>query len=124
MNRPPEIPQEIWDVLTVRVAAQALLLPPSFEIAIFAGDLCSVRFDEETPAARLLRLRCADEGGKFSKGMRCTMEKSIEKARKLLKLNKRKARVSDAQLRTRMGETDAAMDGVLAALEAAKTDGR
>lgn len=124
MNRPPEIPEDIWSVLTVGIAGKALLLPPSFEWATVHAQLVSVAFDEDSPTARLLRMRCEDQGGKFSKGMRCTMEKSLEKARKLLGLNKRKPRRQTGirGLRATLVAVDEAMDALNASLEAAKAE--
>ena len=112
MNRPPEITEDLWDVLTVRVAGAARLLPPSCDSDQWEGKLVKDTFEDGTDAARLLVLRCRDEGGKYSKGMRCTMEKSIATARKLLKLDKPKRKNSRAALHTLalvLAEADSAM---------------
>lgn len=125
MTRPPEIPADLWDVLTVRVAGAARLLPPSCDSEQWEGKLVKDTWEDGTPAARLLVLRCRDEGGKFSKSMRMTMDKSIRKARRLLKLKdptrkkpqdiRRNAREAvdgaDAALAALAGTVDAMMEG-------------
>lgn len=115
MTRPPEIPEDLWDVLTVRVAGAARLLPPSCDIEQWEGKLVKDMWEDGTPAARLLMLRCRDEGGKFSKGMRKTMEQSIRKARQLLKL-KDPTRKSPQDIRRKAREVVSEADAALAAL--------
>jgi hypothetical protein len=114
MTRPPEIPLDLWDILTVRVAGAACLLPPSFETSQWCDQLVRDAFEDNTSFARLLVLRCRDDGGKFSKGMRMTMEQSLRKARKLLKL-KDPTRKSPQDIRRKARE---AVDGADAAMDA------
>ena len=115
MTRPPEIQEDIWDVLTVRVAGAARLLPPSFEKSQWCDQIVRDAFEDNTSFARLLVLRSRDEGGKFSKGMRMTMEQSLRKARKLLKL-KDPTRKSPQDIRRKAREAVDGADAALAAL--------
>lgn len=115
MTRPPEIPEDLWDVLTVRVAGAARLLPPSCDSNKWEGKLVKDAFEDGNGAARLLILRCRDEGGKFSKGMRMSMEQSLRKARKLLKL-KDPTRKSPQDIRRKAREAVSEADAALAAL--------
>lgn len=115
MTRPPEIPQEIWDIMTVRVAGAARLLPPSFETSQWCDQLVKNAFEDKTSFSRLLVLRCADEGGKFSKGMRMTVDQSLRKARKLLKL-KDPTRKSPQDIRRKAREAVSGADEAMAAL--------
>ena len=115
MTRPPEIPLDLWDILTVRVAGAACLLPPSFEKCQWCDDFVKDAFKDETGVARLLVLRCRDEGGKFSKGMRMTMEQSLRKARKLLRL-KDPTQKSPQDIRRKAREAVDGADVALAAL--------
>ena len=115
MTRPPEIPLDLWDILTVRVAGAARLLPPSCDSDAWEGKLVKDEWEDGTPAARLLVLRCADEGGKYSKGMRMTMEQSLRKARKLLKL-KDPTRKSPQDIRRKAREAVSEADAAMTAL--------
>jgi hypothetical protein len=89
-------------------------LPPSFETSQWCDQLVRDAFEDNTSFARLLVLRCRDDGGKFSKGMRMTMEQSLRKARKLLKL-KDPTRKSPQDIRRKARE---AVDGADAAMDA------
>jgi hypothetical protein len=121
MTRPPEIPQDIWDVLTVRVAGAARLLPPSCDSEQWEGKLVKDEWEDDTQVSRLLVLRCRDEGGKFSKGMRMTMEQSLCKARKLLKL-KDPTRKTPQDIRRKareaVSDADQAMDALTNTVDA------
>jgi hypothetical protein len=118
MTRPPEIPPDLWDVLTVRVAGAARLLPLSCDSEAWEGRLVKDEWEDGTPAARLLVLRCRDEGGKFSKGMRMTMAQSLRKARKLLKL-KDPTRKNPQDIRRNARDAVSEADAAMAALKGA-----